>query len=117
MEYIGKDIYCDLILSKKINITLLKETENVLAFYHTNPRWKIHIVVLSKKHIDSFLTLNREDQEILLELIEIIKQISNKVVQENGAAKILTNLGKYQDSKHLHFHIISGEEIKKIPHI
>ena len=92
------------------NITILKKTDNILAFYHTNPRWKTHIVVISKKHIDSFLTLKQKDHEIFLELIEVIKQISGKIVKEKGAVRILTNLGEYQDSKHLHFHIISGKE-------
>ena len=35
--------------------------------------------------------------------------IAGKVESEYGAARVLTNLGEYQDSKHLHFHISSGK--------
>jgi len=28
-----------------------------------------------------------------------------------GAARVLTNLGAYQDSKHLHVHVSSGEQV------
>ncbi|MEO8574469.1 MAG: HIT family hydrolase, partial [Pyrinomonadaceae bacterium] len=31
---------------------------------------------------------------------------------EKGAARVMTNLGEYQDSKHLHFHVNSGERIR-----
>jgi len=30
------------------------------------------------------------------------------VLDEHGACRVLTNLGKYQDSKHLHWHVSSG---------
>ena len=85
------------------------ESEHVLAYHHTKPHWPVHIVVVPKKHIVSFVTLSKEDEPILLELIEVLKTLAAKVEQKHGAARILTNLGKYQDSKHLHFHISFGE--------
>jgi histidine triad (HIT) family protein len=33
-------------------------------------------------------------------------------VGEKGAVRVLTNLGRYQDSKHLHFHVYSGESVR-----
>jgi histidine triad (HIT) family protein len=35
--------------------------------------------------------------------------VAAEVNLEHGGARVLTNLGKYQDSKHLHFHVNSGE--------
>ena len=81
----------------------------MLAYHHTKPHWPVHIVVVPKKHIVSFVTLSKEDEPILLELIEVLKTLAAKVEQKHAAARILTNLGKYQDSKHLHFHISFGE--------
>lgn len=34
------------------------------------------------------------------------------VVREHGACRVLTNLGRYQDSKHLHFHVNAGEPLR-----
>ena len=112
MEYIGTGFYCDIALKGEAFLEKEFESENVLAYHHTRPFWPVHIVVIPKKHIDSFTTLSDNDTEILLELIKVIKLLAQKVEKENGAARILTNLGKYQDSKHLHFHISSGEPIK-----
>ncbi|MDO8452712.1 MAG: HIT domain-containing protein [bacterium] len=108
-----EDFYCDFVLNNKIEVEKVKETDNVLAYFHTRPHWPVHIVVIPKKHIPSLLHLGGGDNAILLELFDVIKEVADKVVKENGAARVLTNLGKYQDSKHLHFHVSSGEPLKK----
>lgn len=108
----SEDFYCEQVLSGKTEVKKVLETENVLAYYHTKPFWETHIVVIPKKHISSLLTLEGSDESLFLELFAVIKEVSAKVVEEKGAARVLTNLGKYQDSKHLHFHINSGNQIK-----
>ena len=108
----SQDFYCEQVISRKIAVKKIFETENILAYYHTKPFWETHIVVIPKKHISSLLTLEKADEPLLLELLEVIRQVAGQVVQETGAARVLTNLGKYQDSKHLHFHINSGEQIQ-----
>ncbi|WP_396136144.1 hypothetical protein [Brevibacillus brevis] len=39
--------------------------------------------------------------------------MATQVQSEHGACRVLTNLGKYQDSKHLHFHVFFGEPLQK----
>ena len=106
------DFYCEQVLSGKTKVEKILETENVLAFYHTRPFYETHIVVIPKRHIASLLTLEKADEPIFLEIFEVIKKVANRTVGEKGAARVLTNLGKYQESKHLHFHVISGEQIR-----
>jgi histidine triad (HIT) family protein len=104
-----EDFYCEIVLSGKIEVEKLLETDRVLAYRHTRPFWETHIVVIPKTHVSSLLTI--DDNALLLELLDVAKEVAAKVVEEKGAARVLTNLGEYQDSKHLHFHIYSGEEI------
>lgn len=106
------DFYCEQVLSGKAKVEKLLETDNVLAFYHTRPFWETHIIVIPKRHIASLLTLDETDNGLFLELFEAVKKVAAQVVEEKGAARILTNLGKYQESKHLHFHINSGAQIR-----
>lgn len=106
----SSDFYCEEVLSGKTKVEKLFETENVLAYYHTRPFWETHIVVIPKTHVGSLLTI--EDDDLLIELFGVIKKVTAIVVEEKGAARVLTNLGEYQDSKHLHFHINSGEQTK-----
>ena len=104
-----EDFYCEQVLSGKTLIEKVFETDNILAYYHTRPHWPVHIVVIPKKHISSLLTLTSVDNEIFLELFEVMKRVAKKITEEHGSCRVLTNLGKYQDSKHLHFHVSYGE--------
>ncbi|MBI1763292.1 MAG: HIT domain-containing protein [Acidobacteria bacterium] len=107
-----EDFYCEEALSGRTSIKKIHETEKVLAFHHTRPYWPVHLVVIPKKHISSLIALEESDNAILLELIATIKQLAAQVVAEHGGARVLTNLGQYQDSKHLHFHINYGEPLR-----
>lgn len=102
------DFYCDFVLNGRIEVEKVYETESVLAYHHTRPFWETHIVVIPKRHIGSLLTLEDDDRELLLELFDVIRKVAAQVVEEKGAARVLTNLGDYQDSKHLHFHVNAG---------
>lgn len=101
------DFYCDEVLSGKTPVEKIFETANVLAYHHTRPFWETHVVVIPKTHVDSLLTV---EKELLDELLEVVKTVAALVLGEKGAVRVLTNLGDYQDSKHLHFHVNSGEE-------
>ena len=105
------DFYCDEVLSGRIQVDRVRETANVLAYHHTRPYWPIHIVVIPKKHISSLLTIEATDTALLLELIEVIREVAAGVVASHGACRVLTNLGNYQDSKHLHWHVSAGEPL------
>jgi histidine triad (HIT) family protein len=111
-EYSGNDFYCDVALKDTSLLTKEYESENVLAFHHTRPHYPIHIVVIPKKHIPSFTDREKDDDVFLVEMLQVIRAIAKKVEEEHGAARILTNLGNYQDSKHLHFHVTSGNPLK-----
>lgn len=107
-----EDFYCDEVLSGKTKVNKVLETENVLAYHHTRAFWPVHIVAIPKKHISSLITLEEDDNELLLELMGVIKKVAAKVTKESGSCRVLTNLGDYQDSKHLHWHIASGDPLR-----
>ncbi|WP_061995781.1 HIT domain-containing protein [Clostridium sp. ATCC 25772] len=104
----GNDFYCEQVLSNKIEVKKVYETENVLAYYHTKPAYEKHIVVIPKRHISSLITLTDNEDDLLLELLSVVKKVAAEVVDEEGACRVIMNLGKYQDSKHLHFHLVYG---------
>jgi histidine triad (HIT) family protein len=104
----SEDFYCDEVFSGKTPVVKVLETENVLAYHHTRRFWPVHIVVVPKQHVDSLLTV---EDALLIELMDVVKEVAANVLATQGAARVLTNLGEYQDSKHLHFHVLSGESL------
>lgn len=104
------DFYCEQVLRGLTPVLKVLETERVLAYHHTRPFWPVHIVVIPKTHVGSLLTL--EDRGLLEELVSVIRQVARQVVEERGACRVLTNLGEYQESKHLHWHVCWGEPLR-----
>jgi histidine triad (HIT) family protein len=109
MELMSDDFYCDEVLSGETPVNIVRETDNVLAYHHTRPFWPVHIVVIPKRHVSSLLTLEENDTPLLIELLSVVRDVAREVNELHGACRILTNLGRYQDSKHLHWHVNSGE--------
>jgi histidine triad (HIT) family protein len=107
-DYLGNDFYCDIAVPRARELDVVHDDEQVLAFHHTKPHWKTHIVVVPKRHIGSLTTATFADAETLTALFEVVQRVARVVETREGAAAVLTNLGSYQDSKHLHIHIHSG---------
>lgn len=103
------DFYCDEVLSGHTQVQRVLETDEILAFHHTRPFWPVHIVVIPKRHVPSLIDLGDDGAELLPRLIEAVRTVAAEVLATHGACRVLTNLGRYQDSKHLHFHVCSGE--------
>ena len=104
-----EDFYCDEVFSGNAAVKKVHETDRVLAYHHTRPFWETHIVVVPKQHTDSLLTV---DAGLLAEIMDVGKLVAAQVLAANGAARVVTNLGEYQDSKHLHFHVYAGRKIR-----
>jgi histidine triad (HIT) family protein len=107
---VTEDFYCEEVLSGRTSVSIVSETDSVLAYHHTRPFWPVHIVVIPKRHVASLLTI--DDELLLLELLRVVREVAKQVLDEHGACRVLTNLGKYQDSKHLHWHVSSGEPLR-----
>jgi histidine triad (HIT) family protein len=108
-----EDFYCDEVLSGRTAVNVVRETDNALAYHHTRPFWPVHIVVIPKRHISSLITLEETDDALLLELLRVVREVAKEVLAEHGACRVLTNLGQYQDSKHLHWHVCAGHPISR----
>lgn len=103
-----EDFYCAEALSGRTRVEVVLETDTVLAFHHTRPFWPVHIVVVPKRHVPSLIDLGGAGQSTVHEVLAIVQQVARQVTAEHGACRVLTNLGGYQDSKHLHFHVSHG---------
>ena len=111
LDEVTSDFYCDEVLSGRTQVDVVAETETVLAFHHTQPFWPVHIVVIPKVHVPSLTDLG-EHEEVLMPLLGVVRDVAASVEASHGMCRVLTNLGAYQDSKHLHFHVNSGDELR-----
>ncbi len=110
--YDGDDFYCDVAIPRAAELTVVHEDEHTLAFHHTRPFWETHIVVIPKRHIASLTSVTADDEPDIRRLLAVVQRIAGDIEDSHGAAAVLTNLGSYQDSKHLHVHVHSGSQLR-----
>ncbi|MEV7085926.1 HIT domain-containing protein [Streptomyces sp. NPDC093085] len=109
------DFYCHQAIPGLVPIKVVVETEDVLAFEHTNPSHPVHVVVVPKKHTSSLIDLGAGGEELLAKVMAVVGEVAAQVKEEHGAASVTTNVGLYQESQHLHFHVCHrGESDEQI---
>ena len=102
------DFYCDFVLNNKIKVKIVLETKNVLAFHHTKPSYKFHVVIIPKQHIANLSDVS--EMTLIQEIFSLILQTIKREKLEDTNYRIITNGGDSQDTKHLHFHLVSGDK-------
>ena len=107
-SYGGDDFYCDVAIPGSASLDVVHEDERVLAYHHTRPFWTTHLVVVPKRHLASLTTLTAADEVDVRALLAVVQEVARRVETKQGEAAVLTNLGRYQDSKHLHVHVHAG---------
>jgi len=105
------DIYCEQIIPGKLKVEVVFETDNVMAFYHTQPYWEHHIVIIPKIHIES-LSCYPNDHTLNTDFFAAIKFVTQKLEKKFGGCRISSNVGNYQSSKHLHWYVHYGERLR-----
>lgn len=109
--YDGHDFYCDIAIPGSADLEVVHEDDLVLAYHHTRPFWRVHVVVVPKRHIGSLTTVTAQDEADVRALLAVVQRVAAEVERTRGEAAVLTNLGRYQDSKHLHVHVHAGPQL------
>ena len=91
-------------MSFAIPVRRLQETETLLAFYHPKPSYPLHILLVPKQAISSFMELDPASA-FLSDLIATVQSIVSEL--QLPAYRLIVNGGEYQDFPRLHFHLIS----------
>ncbi len=97
-------VFCD-IVAGKLPSTKQYEDDKVLAFNTIAPMASVHILVIPKEHIADLSDTKN------IELLGSIQKAAAQIASDKGVAggyKIVLNGGRYQEVKHLHYHLMGG---------
>ena len=102
-------IFCK-IVEGEIPCNKVLEDENFLAFHDINPSAPVHVLVIPKKHIESF---NDVDSQTMADMTPFIQKVAKELCLHENGYRLVTNIGKDggQEVKHLHFHILGGARL------
>ncbi len=91
----------------------IAETKDVIAFYDVDPSADTHILIVPKMHIGNFMSIKKEDFEVLGQMLSVVQDLVKEKNLEDKY-KLVINGGKYQHVPHLHLHLLGGEMKKKV---
>jgi diadenosine tetraphosphate (Ap4A) HIT family hydrolase len=104
-------IFCK-IAGGEIPAKVVYEDEQVLCFHDLEPQAPVHVLLISKKHIESLDAATEEDAALLGHLLLRVKEIAARLGLENGY-RLVNNCGEdgMQTVKHLHFHLLGKRRL------
>ncbi len=99
-------IFCR-IVKKDIPSSLVYEDDTFFAFLDTNPINPGHVLVIPKRHYESFLVLPKSVLEKYLGVVQRVAQAVSLALDAEGF-NVIQNNGKVagQSVFHVHFHIV-----------
>jgi histidine triad (HIT) family protein len=98
------------IINRQIPAKIVHEDDRVLAFEDINPQAPTHVLVVPKRHIASLNDLEREDDDLLGEIVRRGAAIADTrgVAQSGFRVVFNTNADAGQSVAHIHLHVLGG---------
>jgi histidine triad (HIT) family protein len=99
-------------LSFALPVKRLQQTDNLIAFHHPKPEYRVHILILPKKEIGNLMELAPDDNRFHFDLYMTVQTLVKELRLEKEGYRLIVNGGKYQKFPLLHFHLVSGPSFK-----
>lgn len=103
------------IVRREIPAQIVHEDEKALVFKDITPQAPTHLLVISKKHLDSLSASTDEDAALLGHMQRIASKVAESV--KLSSFRLVTNNGKGagQSVDHLHYHLLGGRPMQWPP--
>jgi histidine triad (HIT) family protein len=95
-----------------IPVNRLFETPVLMAFHHPSPSYPVHVLIVPKKKYRSIQEFDPEDSAFMRDMVIAVQELIRELDLASSSYHLIANGGDAQEIPYLHFHLISGEEIK-----
>jgi histidine triad (HIT) family protein len=102
-------IFCK-IIKKEIRSEIIYEDEQLIAFNDINPAAPIHVLIVSKEHIQTIDDLKDEHKDLAGKMILVARDLARKLNIAEKGYKLLFRVKKHggQEVDHIHLHVLGG---------
>lgn len=106
-------IFCQ-IVDHEQPADVVYEDKEVIVFKDINPKTKIHLLLVPKKHLESINHLQEQDRGLIAKIILLAKDLAKKHGLAESGYRLVFNVGRGggQLIDHLHLHLMGGGEIR-----
>jgi histidine triad (HIT) family protein len=104
-------LFCK-IANEEIPTEFLFKNDNLVVFRDINPQAPVHLLIVPIRHIRSINDIEKNDGEIISELISVAKDMAKKEGVNESGYRLFFNVekGGGQVIFHIHLHLIGGWE-------
>ena len=106
-------LFCK-IVAGEIPATIVKRTDDAVAFRDIDPRAPTHVLVIPTKHVSAVRDARGAEGERLMgRLLAFAAEVARDEGLDAGGYRLVTNTGKDagQSVDHLHFHLLGGRKL------
>ena len=103
-------LFCK-IIAGEIPSEKVYEDDATYAFQDSNPKAKVHVLIVPRKHYANVAELAKEDPAQLAHMAEVAQKIADQ--EFHGAFRLIFNTGidAGQTVFHVHAHVLTGEKL------
>lgn len=100
-------IFCK-IIAKEIPSKTEHEDNLCVVFHDVNPKARVHLLIVPKKHIATLKELEENDEEVVGRMMKVAQKMGEKF--DLQSYKLLMNVGKEagQVVFHIHLHVMGA---------
>ena len=110
-------IFCR-IASGEIPATIVRRSDEAVAFRDLDPRAPTHVLVIPTQHLEAVRdAASDEDRRLLGRLLAFTAEVASELGLDTGGYRIVTNTGPDagQSVAHLHLHLLGGRRMSWPP--
>ena len=102
-------LFCK-IADRKIETAILYEDDLTMGFRDINPKAPVHVIIISKEHIESLTKCEEKHSALLGHMVWVAKKLAETENLAKNGYRLVLNIGTYggQTIPHLHFHVLGG---------
>ncbi|MFT8638693.1 histidine triad nucleotide-binding protein [Bifidobacterium sp.] len=108
MSDVGDCLFCK-IIAGEIPSKKVYEDDSTYAFADIQPKAKVHVLIVPKRHYATVAELAQDDPAELSHIVGVAKSIADDAF--HGAYRLVFNTGEDagQSVFHVHAHVLTGE--------
>jgi len=100
-------IFCS-IISGTLPTSLIYEDDSVLVFKDIKPKAAVHLLLVSKEHIESLSHLSEAQAGLIAHMMLLLPKLAKTLGLSGFRTQINTGKAGGQEVPHLHIHLLGG---------
>lgn len=96
---------------------VLASNKNAYLTYAKAPYHKHHLLVIPKKHIESFFDISASENKDIDELIKVGTKVLKKLKYDNFTILVREGDDSNKSIKHVHYHLVPDDPIGDLNHL